>query len=60
MLLAQANADKLSSRGLLPSLLQPRWCEVEPFTLQCFYHRWSHCPPPADAGRARRTRGEAC
>ena len=29
---------------------RPRWCDREPFTLQCLYMPWTHCRlPPADA-----------
>ena len=29
---------------------RPRWCDREPFTLQCLYRPWTHCqPPPAEA-----------
>ena len=25
---------------------RPRWCSVPPYTLQCYYAPWSHCPIP--------------
>ena len=25
---------------------RPRWCDREPFTLQCLYQPWTHCKPP--------------
>ena len=29
---------------------RPRWCDREPYTLQCLYMPWTHCQlPPADA-----------
>ena len=29
---------------------RPRWCDREPYTLQCLYRAWTHCPlPPPDA-----------
>ena len=33
---------------------RPRWCDREPFTLQCLYAPWTHCPlPPPDANVTR-------
>ena len=25
---------------------RPRWCDREPYTLQCLYQSWTHCPLP--------------
>lgn len=33
---------------------RPRWCDREPFTLQCLYRPWTHCPlPPPTANLVR-------
>lgn len=33
---------------------RPRWCDREPYTLQCLYQPWTHCrPPPATATLVR-------
>lgn len=26
----------------------PRWCEIPPYTLQCFYKHWTHCQAPSN------------
>ncbi len=34
--------------GYPQNVANPRWCLVPPFTLQCFYQPWTHCPLPRE------------
>ena len=36
---------------------QPRWCDRPPYTYQCHYRPWTHCPPPDLAKAAVKTPG---
>jgi hypothetical protein len=36
---------------------RPRWCDREPFTLQCMYMPWTHCPLPPPGARVVRPGG---
>ena len=41
-----STATKYSKTGGHRPAERPRWCSVPPFTLQCFYKPWTHCPRP--------------
>jgi len=47
---ASPNEDPAVTRKRSDYFERPRWCDREPFTLQCLYQPWSHCQiPPPDA-----------
>ena len=44
--LVEVRMIKEGNRSRSDGFERPRWCDRPPFTLQCLYQTWTHCPLP--------------